>query len=237
MKEKYSNYYRMLLSVETFLGTKAETTGTIPAFGRAITRLNDKIAEIKGADSNRGGKSTGKSGSKNETEDKLIAAVMKAASALKTYAVDKELTDLAASVDFSKWDLIKLRDSDLAAKAGSIKKTAEGKLSELAEFGLAASDLTTIEELAATFTQLIGEMGTIRGGKIVETKNLGALIDEAKAIVEKQLDGFAETLRTDQTEFYNQYKAVRDVLDYGGSHKPGDEGTTPPPDAPTPPVS
>ncbi|PJC59024.1 MAG: hypothetical protein CO025_07460, partial [Ignavibacteria bacterium CG_4_9_14_0_2_um_filter_37_13] len=122
MKEKYSNYYRTLLSVETFLAEKSEVTGTIPAFGRAITRLNNKIAEIQEADKNRGDKATGKSGSKNETEDKLIAAVLKAASALKTYAAEKELSDLAKSVDISKWDLIKLRDLDLVSKAGFIKK-------------------------------------------------------------------------------------------------------------------
>ena len=238
MKEKYSNYYRMLLSVQTFLAGKTEITGTIPAFGRAITRLNDKIAEIKEADKNRGGKATGKGGSKNEVEEKLIAAVMKAASAIGTYAAEKELTDLGNLVDFNKWDLIKLRDSDLAAKAGLIKKTAEEKLTELADYGVTASDLTTIEELAATFTQLIGEIGAIRGGKVVETKNLGVLIDEAKAIAEKQLDRFAETLKAANGEFYNQYSAVRTVLDYGSSHtKPDDDGTTPPPDEPTPPAS
>jgi len=230
MKEKYSNYYRMLLSVQTFLAGKSEITGVIPAFGRAITRLNDKIAEIKEADANRGGKATGKGGSKSAVEDKLISAVLKASSILGTYAAEENLVDLKKAVDFTKWDLIKLRDSDLAAKARSIKKTAEGKLTVLADFGLKVSDLTVIEELAATFTQLIGEMGSIRGEKIAETKNLGGLIDDAKVIIEEQLDKFANTLQEDHTEFYIQYKAIRNVIDYGASHtKPGEDGTTPPP--------
>ena len=239
MKEKYSNYYRTLLSVETFLAEKSEVTGTIPAFGRAITRLNNKIAEIQEADKNRGDKATGKSGSKNETEDKLIAAVLKAASALKTYAAEKELSDLAKSVDISKWDLIKLRDLDLVSKAGFIKKTAQEKITELEDHGLITSDLTKIEELAANFSSVIGEMGSIRGGKITETKNLGVLIDESKAILENQIDGFAETLKENHLDFYNQYKVVRDVLNYGASHtKPGDEEQSPPPpaDTTTPPV-
>jgi|GEM_PF-2270575 len=239
MKEKYSNYYRMLLSVQTFIAEKSEVTGTIPAFGRAITRLNNKIAEIQEADKNRGDKATGKSGSKNETEDKLIAAVMKAVSTLKTYTAEKGLTDLAISVDISKWDLIKLRDLDLVSKAGLIKKTAQEKITELEEYGLIAADLTKIEELAANFSTVIGEMGSIRGGKITETKNLGVLIDESKAILENQIDGFAETLKENHLDFYNQYKVVRDVLNYGASHtKPGDEDQTSPPttDGTTPPA-
>ena len=230
----------MLLSVETLLAEKSEITGTIPAFGRAIIRLNNKIAEIQEADKNRGDKATGKSGSKNETEEKLIAAVLKAASALKTYAAEKELTDLAKSVDISKWDLIKLRDLDLVSKAGFIKKTSQEKLTELEEYGLITSDLTKIEELAETFSTIIGEMGSIRGGKITETKNLGVLIDESKVILENQIDGFAETLKENHLDFYNRYKVVRDVLNYGASHtKPGEEDQTPPPPPPdttTPPA-
>jgi len=46
-----------------------------------------------------------------------------------------------------------------------------------------------------------------------------------------------ETLKENHLDFYNQYKVVRDVLNYGASHtKPGEEGTTPPPDEPTPPA-
>lgn len=64
---------------------------------------------------------------------------------------------------------------------------------------------------------------------------MGVLFDEAKIIIEEQIDGFAETLKEEHLEFYNQYKAVRDVLDLGGSHtKPDDEGTIPPPTPPAP---
>ena len=233
MKEKYNNYFRMLLAVEKFLLANASITVLRPALSRAITRLTDKIAEITATEKARGGKATGLSGTKNETEELLLAMILKVASAIKSYASENKLTDLFASVDFKRWELVKLKDNDLVMKAGSIKKLAADKLALLEEYGVAEADLTELETLSTGFKNFIGTIGMIRGEKTVETKNIGVLFDEAKVILEDQIDGLVETLKKEYSEFCNQYAAVRNVFDLGGSHPKDDEETPPP----LPPVS
>ncbi|MFA4923114.1 MAG: hypothetical protein WC557_02845 [Ignavibacteriaceae bacterium] len=236
MKEKYNNYYRMLLAVEKALLANASITVLRPALVRAVTRLSGKIAEIDAAEKAHGGRATGLSSSKNEAEENLISIILKVASGIKAYASENNLTDLFKSVDFKRWELVKLKDNDLVTKAGNIKSLAAEKLSELDDFGVVEADLTSLETLGADFKNYIGSIGKVRGEKTVETKNVGVLFDEAKVILEDQIDGLVETLKADHADFYNQYYAVREVLNLGGSH-PKDEETTPPPtDTPTPPA-
>ncbi|MFA6597674.1 MAG: hypothetical protein WCS69_08120 [Ignavibacteriaceae bacterium] len=236
MKEKYNNYYRMLLAVEKALLANAPITGLRPALVRAVTRLSGKIAEIQEAEKARGGRATGLSSSKNQAEENLISIILHVASGIKSYASENKLTDLFKSVEFKHWELVKLKDNELVTKAGNIKALAADKLSELADFGVVEADLTLLDTLAADFKNYIGNIGMVRGGKTVETKNVGVLFDEAKVILEDQIDGLVETLKAEHSEFYNQYYAVREVLNLGGSHGKDEEDTPPPPDTPTPPA-
>jgi len=232
MKEKYNNYFRMLLAAEEFLLANAAITVLRPALGRAITRLTGKIAEIDESEKARGGRATGLSGSKNEAENKLISLILSVASAIKSYASENSLTDLFKSVDFKRWELVKLKDNELVSKAGNIKLLAVDKIAALEEFGAVEADLTALDTLANDFKSHIGNIGVVRSGKTVETKNVGLLFDEAKVILEDQIDGLVETLKKDHSDFYNQYAAVRNVLDLGGSHPKDEEETTPPPPPP-----
>jgi len=228
MNYKYLNYLNMLLSVKKFLGENSAVTSVKPAFARAITRLNEKIAAIQALDEKRGERGSGVTGTKSQVKEYLIDNILKTAGAIKAYASENNKPDLIKEGSIKKSDLIKIRELDLVKRADSVYERALSKSADLNDFGVEAADLNSMMDLRNTFSDLISEVGSKQGQRAGKTKSLDTLFEEVKIILEQQVDGLAETFKKDNPSFYNQYKAVRVISDRGGRRGNGGNGSTPP---------
>jgi hypothetical protein len=227
----YNNYYQMLLSVKKFLGDNSSVIAEKPAFNRAVNRLNEKIASIRALDEKRGERGSGITGTKSQIKETLMESILKIAGAIKAYASENNKPDLVKKGKISKSGLVRLRELDLCQRAETIHDLARLNSAALAEYGINSADLNALIDLNNTFSDLIGEVGKKQGERAGETKNLDALFDEVKVILEDQVDGLAATLKKDNPSFYNQYKSVRVISDRGGHRWNGANGSDAPPQA------
>jgi hypothetical protein len=219
----------MLLSVKKFLVDNSAVTSVKPAFARAITRLNEKIAAIRSLDENRGERGSGVTGTKSQVKESLLESILKAAGAIKAYASEKNKPDLIKSVNISKSELNRIRELELVKRAESIHDLAQSNSLELADFGITAADLSLLTDLNDTFSDLISEVGSRQGQRSGKTKSLNTLFEEVRIILEQQVDGLAATLKQNNPDFYNQYISVRVITDRGGRRNNGNGENPAPP--------
>ncbi|MCX6151992.1 MAG: hypothetical protein NTX22_15815 [Ignavibacteriales bacterium] len=223
MNNYQTNLYRMFLAVQSYLLAQAAITSKIPAFGRAITKLQNKVKEIEDIDSGKIKISSGKTGSKAELKKELAEHLSKVASALFTYADENKITELKARVDYSDWDLKKKKDTELVSVATAIHADALPLISSLADFGIMQDEIDLLADLTADFKDAIGESGSTKSKKSGATKALIVAFNEAKKILENEADKHVNTLKKEYPNFYNEYKTAREILNYGGSHPVAEE--------------
>ncbi len=220
MKDRYINYFNMLLAVQSFLEQNAAVVAERPAFSRAVTRLNEKIESIQALDVKRGDRATGVTGSKNQAEENLVNKIIRVSSAIKAYASENNLADMLNKANLSRSELMKLRDIELVQRTEALSELAAPNAEALEEYGVTAADLTALTNLKNSFADYISEVGRKQGERAGETKNLDELFKDIRAILEDQVDNFAESLGDEHSGFYNQYKAIRNIIDRGGQQKP-----------------
>jgi len=227
----HNNYYQMLLSVKKFLVHNSAVTSEKPAFARAITRLNEKIAAIRSLDENRGERGSGVTGTKSQVKESLLESIFKAAGAIKAYASEKNKPDLYNSGNITKSALARMRELDLVKYAKSIHDLTSANSQDLADFGISTADLEVRTDLNDAFSDLISEVGSRQGQRSGKTKSLNTLFEEVRIILEQQVDGLAATLKQNNPDSYNQYISVRVITDRGG-HRNNGNGENPAPPQP-----
>ena len=220
MDKHQSNFYRMLLTVTELFIASAQVLSGLPALGRAFGRLQNKVSELETVEEAKGNKTTGKGKRKKNSKFSLAMIASKVAAAVFTYASEKELAELQANMDLSEWKLVKMKDSDILATAGSIQKSAAPLIAELAEHGVNAEDITLLQESINTFKQLMGQVGA--GKSTGSTKDTAIIISEIRAIL-KVMDKSVDTLKGTNLSFYNKYQSARNIIDYGIRHEEKEE--------------
>lgn len=225
MNNYQTNIYRMFLAVQNYLTGQTAITTKISALGRAITKFNDKVKEIEDIDSGKLKLSSGKAVTKSELKKELSEQLSKVASAMFTYADENKMTELKARSDYSDWDFKKKKDADLSVTAKAIYDDALPLVTTLAEYGIVQDDIELLEDLIADFKAAIGESGSAKSKKSGATKALITAFNEARKILDDEIDKHANTLKKDNLNFFNEYKSARVILDYGGAHPAEEEKT------------
>ena len=235
MRNLFDNFLRMVNAMITFLNEAPEMLTKYPAIAAINLGMTAKVAEINKHAEKRGGRSTGLSGTKNQKQHNAIDWLYKVMTALHSVASGKKnMPDLVTATKCtSKWQLAKLKDSDLVKKCRSIHDSALPFLTELEGHNIKQADLDNLLAAGTEYEAQIGEISSVQGTKVGETENIGTDMHDLHMIVEDQLDSAFESLKDDEPEFYNKFKGVREVHQYGIRHeKPKDDNSTSPDNPP-----
>ena len=228
MTDKQENMFSMFLVLHGYLSQNSAVVSSIPAFQKAYEKLGTLIQDIKDVDSGRKSIKAGKGDLKTKARNELSEAVYEAASALFTYADEKNLPDILERADHYETYYKKLRDTNLLSEAADIVKLTEGKEADLLEHGLTAEEIAEIGIKSDTLRNALVDLGTSSGDSINATKSVYELIGEAKDIIDKQLDRHAMRMRKSNAEFYNKYQTASRVIAAGVRY---DNNTQPEPAA------
>jgi hypothetical protein len=233
MNKNQENKLTMYEAVNTLLSDNGTIVSSVAAMQTAATALADVIQRIKDKGREKSTATAGKTQTKHDAEDALVAATLEVASALFSYARKIKNNELKEIADITETKLRRLRDTELGARATTIYKRANAEVANLADYSITTQK---IADLQTRITEYVAAMGK-RESSIAErsgaTQALAGLFDETDELLYDDLDRLMETVRNTETEFYNKYFAARVIKDIGLGR--GEATPTQPTPQPTPP--
>ena len=223
MKDVFTNFLKMVAGLFNFLDGQSTVTAKIPAFGRAIAEGKIKLNEIEIAATDMGEKATGKTGEKNDIENGLIKMLVKISNGLYAYGDESNNPELIEKSGTSAGRMRKMKDADLATFAKARVQLVGANLTELADFGITAEDLTKTNLLIEQFESINAEITSKLKSRAGASKDVEAMVDALEGLVENRLDKYAEMLSEENSSFYNAYAATRNVYNYGKRYEKTNE--------------
>lgn len=219
MTRHETNKRNMYGSVTAVADSNVTLISELPVFATAVTGLKEIVTQIDAVDSKYLTAAGGKTQTKKNAEDELLADLMPVKSGLYALGITSNNEELKALCGESEWTLKKMRDPDFLAKAKIIKAEAAARIMELAPYKITEAMLTELQEKIEAFEEALSGKDTSFTSRSALRKELSEKFDAADEIIEHQLDTMIELVKKSQPLFYDQYFAARNIKDLGASHK------------------
>lgn len=218
MTDKQENKLSMTKAVQLVLQNHAPIVSAVPAYVIASTDFDNEIDSIAGIVQVQVTQTKGKAMDKAAAENIAINAAMELIGPTKSYAMANNDNTLYETVNYSKSDLQRQRDTVLVNTLTLIRDTVQDNLAALGDYGVTAGMITTLSTAISVFSVLLATPREAISNKSAATQ---ALVDAFKRLdpILERLDGFAELKKNSATDFYNAYKAARIIVDSGGKGK------------------
>lgn len=218
MNAKQENRFSMAKSVLKTLDDHTTVVTSLTALATAKTELSTLVAEIDSLTQVQ----TLKTSAKEKTDAGKVATTiaLEVIAAAKAYALDKNKPAIAASFNYTKRELEKMRDTILVNTLKLIKDNANLLAADLAGYGVDAAKLTQLQTATSAYEALLTRPKSNIAARSTATKAMSTAFDKLQDMMEV-MDNMVETKRNSHKDFYNTYKAVRKV---GDKRKGKDDG-------------
>lgn len=196
------------------------------AFKNAFTDFKAISAQIGAKAQTAGSVITGIAANKSISKNALCSNAARIAGLIYAFASKTGNIELKQAVNFSKTDLMRLKDGEHAPVCQNIHDAGVANKPALADYGVTNAKLAELQTAIDGYT---GEVSRPRAA-IVDRKVTKAQIKElfkqADAILVEQMDNLIEDFAESNAEFVAQYKAARIIVDPQTTSTP--EGANPP---------
>ena len=202
----------MFIGTQEFLDNKTTTWSPIK---RIVVYKNDldEVIERISSKSEEASSLIGVSGRKETLKNLIAIKDSSLSGSLQAFAHDKGDSDLAAKVEASKSDIIRMKEEELGSFIKVLVDTANQNIKALADFGVSKEILTEIKTSMEEYKKLIGKPRSILNTKYVALDAVDQLFDEGNAILKNKMDNMMLMFRESNPEFYNGYERARTIVD------------------------
>jgi hypothetical protein len=195
----------MYFSVRNFVLSNEARAKTIPFFTVKYSIFEKALSEIQTWSEMQKDAITGIAKEKKKLkESKMLAAVAK-------FANDDKLMD---KIRFRISDLRRMKDVELRDYAKIIYDHVGANIGKLADYEITADTQKVYLNLINSYDAVLSTPRTEIAEKSQTTKKLAGLFDNADAAL-LELDFAIEAGQPKQPEFFNNYRAVRKIVDPG----------------------
>lgn len=204
----------MYFSVRNFVITNEATAKTIPFFTVKYSIFENALREIQTWSEMQKDAITGIAKEKKKLKESLIkisADYSKMLAAIAKFANDDKLMD---KIRFRISDLRRMKDVALRDYAKIIYDNVEANIGKLTEYEITADTQKAYMDTINSYDAVLSTPRTEIAEKSQTTKRLAGLFDNADAAL-LELDFAIEAGQPKQPEFFNNYKAVRKIVDQG----------------------
>jgi hypothetical protein len=229
LDSKQESKFKMYNVVITRCDDNASIVDLNVAFKNAFTDFRAIVAQI-GANAQKAGVVLkGIAADKTVSKKDLCANAAKTGGLIYAYAAKTGNNKLKQSVDFSKSDLMKLKDGEIAAVCQTIHSAGVENKAALTDYGVTDKKLADLQTAIDSYT---GEVAKPRSA-IIDRKVTKAqtkdLFKQADALLVEQMDNLIEDFLDTNAQFVAEYKSARIIIDPKTGKKIKDEkGSTPP---------
>lgn len=215
MNDKQITIYSMFTVVDAVFDVNAAKVATVPALVAAHTNLKARINAISNTSEQQKTITTGVTPDKNATRDSLRTTTLINAGLLNAYAVSINDIILQSISKVTLSELIRMKDDEIGERAQTIHDKANANIAALAPFGITPAILTSYQTLINNYNTKAPAPRAAASQKVALTTEVKTLLIETRAYLKKTVDSLMLNFKTTDVEFYNTYKAAREIIDHG----------------------
>jgi hypothetical protein len=214
MMDKQENILRMYCAVCAVCDTCSEIWQENEVFTTSFRKFQAKIPEIeKYRDLLKMefiASETLKSIDRIELEENAFLI----ASKLLSFAKSNNNEQLLTEIHDNRNKLYKSSDNELIEVCNLLNNCALQNLSHLSEFGISAENIAEFQHFLTYFSSNLNRMRLSTNKNKTTHDILKKLFKEADEVLKARLDINIEFFKNSDPEFYNQYKATREVINF-----------------------
>ena len=183
-----------------------------------VTAFNGHISALNASDMAQKTITSGITQSKEMAKAAMANAAMILVNAGKSYANAIHNVSLAANFDITYSDIVRARDTDADDICQNIHDALQPYIAGTAAYGANTASLSALQNAIHTFSGWIGKPRSQQSISINATLSIAQHFEAANALLKDQLDPIMAQYKTISAPFYNQYNAVRVIVDSGKQH-------------------
>lgn len=224
MLKRLTNKLTMYVAVQSLLNQDKALWEEVPAVATVVATLETLLGQIDVykhiADENNKGITLEKA----SQQGAVIARTYELASALYVLASQTKDVVLAAKVKYTETDLLKMRDGTLVLVCLNIADLAAENLNELEPYQVTENEVRSLKEAITAFSDNLPATRVSVSEKKAANMMLKELFVQTDALLKNQMDRLMVRFRKTQPRFYDNYRNLRHVINYGVRHKKPKEG-------------
>lgn len=236
MNDRRENQLSMLVAVKAVVADNQSAWQTLPAFVTSVAELDSGIETVRSLVQISSSSTKGMTETKRIAKQLMIGKALVVAGAVQAFAEKTGNSELFARVSYTPSKLRRTRDTEVSPLCEGIHDAADDVVADLADYGVAAEDLTMLATLIETYDSCVGKPRMARSEFSAAGTLLNVQLDSAMRLVDRRLDGIMERYRVAQPSFFESYVNARRIVDTGsrnGHNGNGANGNgTPPPPTP-----
>jgi len=221
MRVQLVNKLNMYQAVELVCDEHQDAWNMIPAFVQTVQLLTEKLDTFKHQAYLHTHATIGVRETKDEERMLVIKKAEIIAGALRSLSTLEGDTKLSTLLRFSHSHLVQSNATRLQQYLDNITDIATAHITELSDYGVSQAKL---EELQLLCNQLEQTLLKTRNAIVVRrslSTEMELLAHDIDKLLKLSLDQLMLGVESDHPEFYRQYKAAREIVDYKGkSNKP-----------------
>lgn len=218
MTDNQENHYSMQLAVQQVLNDNSAIWTPNTGFAAIKTAYSGKLTQIFTKDQLQIAINTGLAVDKKVLKQFLVDNAAPVAFVTIAHASQINDNDLLNSVNFSRSDLLRLRDDQLAQRCQIIHTKANDHIAALTVLGVNAATLTVLQNAITAYAAKSATPAAAKAAKKANAADLRNLFKETDSMLKLQLDKVMEPYKATHLTFYNAYKAARLIPNLGATH-------------------
>lgn len=203
-----------------YIAANVTITNAITAFAAVLLSVKNKLILIDSYDSIVTSTTKGVTIDTKAVRGVMESIAFKCSRAIIAYASQAPIDNaLIAKAKYSKSQLKKIKKEDIAAVCEVIRKAASDNITDLADYGISATDVSDLAAAIALYLSANSNPRQATINKNVAIRQINQLIKEINQdLFPNQLDNLVLTLEASQSEFVAKYFEARVIIDLGKSH-------------------
>jgi hypothetical protein len=216
MNSVQENKKTMYYAVEETCKATQNIWQVLPAFVVAFNEFTSNLRVLEELLNNQAADITGATESKALLRSIMVEKAIQTASAVYTYYIQTGNVDKKNRVDFSRSDLLNIRDTASLDKCKLIHDEAQSILTNLGDYGVNKTELDDLQASIDAYKTQLSEPKIQRDNKKDFSSKIKETMSGTDHILHNKLDKLIEQFKTSNPEFYQKYKNARMIIDLTG---------------------
>jgi len=220
MNASQTNKLSMYLAVKAACDTPAHKAlwQTLPAFAANYTIFTGTAAVISALGAAQKTTTPGVAANKAAITGLLLDELMVVAGRIGACASVTGDIELEAKVNFPRWQIAKLRDTEIDDRAQVVLDLANAHLAALADYGITAATLTALDGAIDAYSAIVESPRSATNKVKSITEAIADNFEKADKALEDVLDRLMRGFEKTAPDFFREYEAARIIVDRPGSH-------------------
>ena len=220
MYKRQENKFTMYEGILTLFSTNTETVNSVPMLKDSVDEFGSVVATLRLKSTEVSNVSTGKTAVKSQAEDDLITVLLPVAAGLFVFARKQNNVELKEKAKLTESHLRTVRDTELASKGDLIASLAAGQAANLVPAGITEATIADLNAKVQAYRNALGARESSVAERMGARTTMEDLFAKVDGILEEEIDPAMELIRASETQFYNEYFALRVIKDTGVRHRP-----------------